>query len=246
VRRTGREFICRSFPDPKRLDLRVEGVSTDCSTLACQQRSNEYIETIQKQAYTNKGYILGDWIGREAKGGQAWLTYHLSGNEWVQVEYPAQADAGGDFINDPMGGTTQNQFRVDVVKRIGPDVEVNAWFQHERWVAPIYMTGPQSNNTVTVRRGRTGSRRGIFQAFAEGISSAPSRAGRGPWRCRGGGGRGRPGAGAERTISDFEPVTLRISWAHSSMVNSVGLPMLTGVCSADSARRRMPSMRSET
>jgi hypothetical protein len=40
---------------------------------------------------------------------------------------------------------------VDVVKRIGPDVEVNGWFQHERWVAPIYMTGAQSNNTVTVQ-----------------------------------------------------------------------------------------------
>ena len=30
------------------------------------------------------------------------------------------------------------------------------------------------------------------------------------------------------TISDFEPVTARTSWAHSSMVNSPGLPMLTG------------------
>ena len=49
------------------------------------------------------------------------------------------------------GGTTQNQFRVDVVKRIGPDVEVNGWYQHERWVAPIYMPGVQSDNAVTVQ-----------------------------------------------------------------------------------------------
>ena len=34
--------------------------------------------------------------------------------------------------------------------------------------------------------------------------------------------------------------------AHSSMVNSVGLPRLTGSCSDEAARRRMPSMRSET
>jgi hypothetical protein len=40
---------------------------------------------------------------------------------------------------------------VDVVKRIGQDIEVNGWFQHERWVAPIYMPGVQSNNAVTVQ-----------------------------------------------------------------------------------------------
>ena len=135
------------FPGAKRLDLRVEGISTDCVTLVCQNGDNEYTETIQKQGYTNKGLILGDWIGREAKGGQAWMTYHLSGNEWVQVSYLNKKTAK-DFI---AGGTTQNQFRVAVVKRIGPDVEINGWFQHESWKAPIYMTGGQSNNTVTVQ-----------------------------------------------------------------------------------------------
>ena len=136
------------FPGLKRLDLRVEGVSTDCSTLVCLGGSNEYVENaIQKQGYTNKGNILGDWIGREAKGGQAWLTWHLSGNEWVQVEYLNKKSAK-DFIP---GGTSQGQFRVDVVKRIGPQVEVNGWFQHERWSAPVYLPGVQNNNTVTVQ-----------------------------------------------------------------------------------------------
>jgi hypothetical protein len=136
------------FPGAPKLDLRVEGVSTDCSTLACQNGSLQYVENaVQKQGYTNKGIIFGDWIGREAKGGQAWVTYHLSGNEWVQVEF-LHKQTPGDFVP---GGTTQNQFLVDVVKRLRPDVELHAWFQHERWVAPIYMTGPQSDNTFTVQ-----------------------------------------------------------------------------------------------
>ena len=147
------------FPGVRRLDLRVEGVSTDCSTLACQHGNSDYWEIVHKQAYTNKGNILGDWIGREAKGGQAWLTYHLSGNEWVDVQY-MHKQTPGDFIPGTFnaatdtygpGGTTQNQFRVDVVKRVRQDIEVYGWFQHERWVAPIYMPGPQSNNTVTVQ-----------------------------------------------------------------------------------------------
>jgi len=135
------------FPGAKRLSLRVEGVSTDCATLVCVNGGNEYTEVVQKQAYTNKGYILGDWIGREAKGGQAWLTYHLSGNEWVQFSY-LNKKTPKDFI---AGGTTQNQFRVDVLKRIGPDVEVNAWYQRENWKAPIYLPGAQGNNTFTVQ-----------------------------------------------------------------------------------------------
>lgn len=136
------------FPGARRLDLRVEGVSTDCSTLVCLHGSNEYNENaVQKQGYTNKGVILGDWIGREAKGGQAWLTYHLSGDEWVDVEY-LYKKTPNDFIP---GGTTQGQFRVDVVKRIGRQIEVNGWYLHERWVAPLYMAGVQNNNTVTVQ-----------------------------------------------------------------------------------------------
>jgi hypothetical protein len=136
------------FPGVRRLDLRVEGVSTNCSTLVCQGGSNEYIEdAVQKQGYTNKGNILGDWIGREAIGGQAWLTYHLSGDEWVDVEY-LHKQTPKDFI---AGGTTQSQFRIEVLKRIGPEIEVNAWFQHERWVAPIYLPGAQANNAISVQ-----------------------------------------------------------------------------------------------
>jgi hypothetical protein len=134
------------FPGARRLDLRVEGVSTNCSTLACLNGSHQYIENaVQKQGYTAKGYILGDWIGREAIGGQAWLTYHLSGNEWIDLQW-MHKQTPKDFIP---GGTTQSQFRIDVVKRIRPQIELNAWFQHERWVAPIYLPGVQTNNTTT-------------------------------------------------------------------------------------------------
>jgi hypothetical protein len=37
------------------------------------------------------------------------------------------------------------------VKRIGPDIEIYGWFQHERWKAPIYLPGTQNNNSVTVQ-----------------------------------------------------------------------------------------------
>ena len=51
---------------------------------------------------------MGDWIGRESKGGQAWLTYHLSPSEQIQLAY-RNAKAAKDFIP---GGTTQNDFQL--------------------------------------------------------------------------------------------------------------------------------------
>jgi hypothetical protein len=136
------------FPGAKRLDLRVEGVSTDCSTLACVNGSHQYVENAgQRQGYTNKGYLFGDWIGREAKGGQAWITYHLSGNEWVGFSY-LNKKTPKDFI---AGGTTQNQFRIDVVKRLRPAIEAHAWYQYEGWKAPIDLPGAQNDNAFAVQ-----------------------------------------------------------------------------------------------
>jgi hypothetical protein len=116
-------------PGIPKLDFRVEGVSTDCSTTICQHGSGEYWEVVQRQGYTNKGFIMGDWIGREAMGGQAWLTYHLSADQWVQMEYMKKRTPA-DFIP---GGTSQNQYRVEVLKRLGKDVQLDGWLQVERW-----------------------------------------------------------------------------------------------------------------
>jgi hypothetical protein len=143
--RTG--LYLSQVPGLRALDFRVEAVSTDPDVSFAEKGQFAYWETIQKQGYTNKGFIMADWIGREAKGGQAWLTYHLSGNEWVQLEY-LNKKTPSNFIP---GGTTQNQYKASVVKRLGKDVELNAWFQYEQWKAPVYMPGLQKNTSTAVQ-----------------------------------------------------------------------------------------------
>jgi capsule assembly protein Wzi len=133
------------FPDAPKLSLRAEAVSTDPPTGRSIHGSFMYWEAEQRQAYTNKGFVFGDWIGREAKGGQAWLTYHLSGNEWLELQY-RNVKTPNDFV--PMG-TTQNDFTVNAVKRLGKDVEVNAWVQYERWKAPYLLNGDTSAQNDT-------------------------------------------------------------------------------------------------
>lgn len=134
-------------PGVPKLDMRVEAVSTDPPIRNSNGGSFMYIEAVQRQGYTNNGALFGDWIGREGKGGQAWITYHLSGNEWIEVGARNQKVAK-DFIT---GGTTLNDINFQVVKRLGKDFEVNGNFSYERWKAPIYLPGQQTVTTTTIQ-----------------------------------------------------------------------------------------------
>jgi hypothetical protein len=140
------------FPYLHQLDLRLEGANTEPASHAnpngspIDQGQFLYVETVQKQGATNKGF-LPDWVGREGKGGQAWLTWHLSANEDIQFMY-RNAKASARFIP---GGTTQNDFAGSVVKRIGTGIEIKGVVQHESWKAPIYKSGSQSDTTAAAQ-----------------------------------------------------------------------------------------------
>ncbi len=134
------------FPGAPKLDLRVEGADSAPPISDARGGNFLFIESVQQQGVTNKGFIFGDPIGREAKGGNAWLTWHFSPQEWAQISWRNQK-AAADFIP---GGTTQTLFRGDAVKRFGPDkqVEAHALDQYERWKAPIYRPGLNTDTTV--------------------------------------------------------------------------------------------------
>ncbi|HEX4006734.1 MAG TPA: capsule assembly Wzi family protein [Acidobacteriaceae bacterium] len=137
------------FPGAERLDMRVEAATTDPGEVGNRDKLGRWLywETVQRQGPTNKGYLLGDPIGRQDKGGQAWLTYHLSPQEEIQFSY-RNTKASNKFIT---GGTTQNDFEGSVRKRLGKDIEVRGQVQYEGWRAPIYKTGPQSDTSVSAQ-----------------------------------------------------------------------------------------------
>jgi len=133
------------IPGVPRMDLRFEGVNTNTDSGRSFRGEYLYQEQVQVQGYTNKGYIMGDAIGREGQGGQAWLTYHLSPMEMVQASF-RHAKVANDFIPS---GTTQNSFGVHVVKRLGEALEISADVQQEWWKAPVYKTGQQPDTVAT-------------------------------------------------------------------------------------------------
>lgn len=134
-------------PGIPKLDLRVEAVNTDSSHPSSLYGRYQYWEDIQVQGYTNKGQLFGDWIGREDKGGQGWITYHLSGSEWLQVDLRNQK-ASKDFI---YGGTTLNDIHFQVVKRLGQDLELRGDFTYERYKAPIYLKSEQTVTNTSIQ-----------------------------------------------------------------------------------------------
>ena len=134
-------------PGIAKLDLRAEAVSTDPPITNSDGGGFMYWEVMQRQGYTNNGQMFGDWIGREGKGGQGWIAYHLSANEWIQVGLRNQKVAK-DFVP---GGTTLNDLNVQVVKRIRKDLEINGNFTYERWKAPVYLPGQQTVTATTIQ-----------------------------------------------------------------------------------------------
>ncbi len=129
------------MPGIPKLDVRVEAASTDPPVSRSNGGHFMYYEGIQRQGYTNNGQLFGDWIGREDKGGQGWITYHLSGNEWIQVGHAQSKSREGLFeIPGVPGtattsgvpaveyGTTLNDINFQVVKRVGKDFEINGNF----------------------------------------------------------------------------------------------------------------------
>jgi len=137
------------FPGIPKLDIRLEAADTDVSNsnILSHYGRFSYWEQIEKQGYTNQGQIFGDWMGREDKGGQAWMTYHLRGNEWLQIGLRNQK-AANYFVP---GGTTLNDISFQAVKRLGKDFEINGQFVFERWKAPIYLVGQQTVPNTTIR-----------------------------------------------------------------------------------------------
>ncbi len=133
-------------PGLPHVDLRAEAVSTD-PVASSQGGQFIYYEFEYPDGYTVKGNMLGSWMGRDGKGGQAWLTDWLSPKEYIQLGY-RNAKVSKTFVP---GGTTQNDFNVKAVLRLKPDLELNAFGQAEFWKVPAWYPGPQHDFTGSIQ-----------------------------------------------------------------------------------------------
>ena len=136
------------LPKLSHVDLRAEAVSTDpVSANAGQGGQFIYYEFEYPDGYTNKNNMLGSWIGRQGKGGQAWLTDWISPKEYIQLGY-RNAKVSKTFIP---GGTTQNDINIKAVLRLKDNLELDAFGQAEFWKVPALAAGQQHDFTGSVQ-----------------------------------------------------------------------------------------------
>ena len=135
------------LPHMPRLDFRAEGVYTDPPTP--RSRSGDYIywNDFYHDLYTNKGNLIGDWVGRQGTGIQAWSTYWFNPRNSVQFAY-RHAKVDSDFI--PRGETI-NDGSVKVNWQPRSEWTLSASVQYEKWFAPILASAAQSNWTSSVQ-----------------------------------------------------------------------------------------------
>jgi hypothetical protein len=138
-------FYLSRIPGVAKLDLRVEAVYTDTPSSSFNGHYI-YYDNFYHDLYNNKGNLIGDWIGRQGDGIQAWSSYWFSPRSTLQFGYRHAKVAPG-FIP---GGGTVNDGSVKLDWWFRQDLSVSGFVQYEKWAAPILAPTPQTNWTSTV------------------------------------------------------------------------------------------------
>jgi len=134
------------FPRVHKLDLRVEGVYTDNPIGGTVDHGFYYSNGTWRSGYTNKGYLMGSWIGRQGQGAQAWANYWFGARNRLQFNFRHEKVSQQLM---PGGGTlTDVGARGDYWVR--SNLSLSASVQHERWLFTIIQPNAQKNVTATV------------------------------------------------------------------------------------------------
>jgi Capsule assembly protein Wzi/PAP2 superfamily len=121
------------LPYLRKLDLRVEGVYTDLTIGGNVGDGFFYFNSRYLNGYTNKGNLMGSWIGRDGQGAQVWSTYWFSPRNKLQFDFRHQK-VSKQFI--PGGGTvTDGGVNADFLVR--SKFSVTGSVQYERWDFPV-------------------------------------------------------------------------------------------------------------
>jgi Capsule assembly protein Wzi/PAP2 superfamily len=132
------------LPKLHRMDIRLEGATTDLNVPAHFRPAAFYWDTRYRSGYTNNGNLIGSWVGRSGRGEQAWITYHFSPRTDVQFAY-RHNNMDKAFLN---GGELQDlALRGNVM--LTDSLSFSASVQHESWHFPVLLPAAASNITAS-------------------------------------------------------------------------------------------------
>jgi len=135
------------IPGIPKLDLHVEGGTTDTKDPRAKGGQLYYYEGVYKDGYTNKGYLLSTWLGREGTGGQAWTTYWFTPESTLQLGYRT-LKVSHYFV--PQGESQADGYaKLHYAWHNG--LVVQGLLQVERWRSPVLAATPQIDITTQIQ-----------------------------------------------------------------------------------------------
>jgi hypothetical protein len=142
-------------PKLNKLDLRVEAGYTDLpGNLQTGAPDSHYAPGIfyandryPNGSYTNGGDLLGNWMGRQSQGVQAWSNYRFSPRSFIQASFRHQK-VSQQYMS---GGGSLTDVSLSANFWLRNDLSVSSTFQYERWLYPIITPGAQSNVTTSLQ-----------------------------------------------------------------------------------------------
>lgn len=138
------------FPGVPKLDLRVEVTSSDLPGFANNQGGLNYFNGVYRDGYTNRGFLIGNTVGRQGTAVQAWSTYRFSPTSSLQFAF-RNSTVDPDFIP---GGGHWLDYSVRQEKYLESGFYVKSFLQIEQIRSyPILFNGSRSNVTASVEIG---------------------------------------------------------------------------------------------
>jgi len=126
------------LPKIPKVDLRVEGIYTDIPNLGA--AGVEYFNNHYLSGYTNYGQIIGNAIGREGRGINAWSTYRFTPTNFLQIHYRNQ-HVNPEFLE---GGYLRDYDVTGTVATLG-SIVFSSSIKYEHWNFPLLSATPKTD-----------------------------------------------------------------------------------------------------
>ena len=140
----GLEFT--KLPKLPRLQLRVEGLASDAAATAAYRGTFFYWNGAYHDGYTNRGNIIGSWVGRDSRAIWSEARYWVSSSHTVTLT-ARSVELNRDFILQ--GGHTADVALGDSM-RFKHDFQFTAQVQYERWNIPVLAASPKRDVATVV------------------------------------------------------------------------------------------------
>jgi Capsule assembly protein Wzi/PAP2 superfamily len=134
------------LPKIPKMDFRAEGIETDPPIGGNVGHGFFYYDPTWITGFQNAGHLMGNWVGREGQGVQAWTTYWFTPRSKLQFEF-RHLKVSHEFVN----GGTQADASVHADFWVRPGFSLSAGVQYEAWTFPVISPNRQSDVASSIQ-----------------------------------------------------------------------------------------------